>query len=131
MRVTWSSPTAKTSCRAGVEWSRTRAAPQVRANRDRWQELLGNESVSSIYSSAGRYDLVDGRIAAGRAGRVSTVARLRTPRSGLPHHPGGHVLSRRRFRSDGLLRHRAARKAIRSGPGPEPDDVNEFFWKLA
>ena len=53
-----------------------------------------NESITAIYSAAGRYVAADGRNSAGGHCCVHAVAGIGIARSGISDHPGDDVLSR-------------------------------------
>src|SRR5580658_2519541 len=53
------------------------------------------ESVSPIYYPASRHFAADGRDSSGWIRGLHAIAGLGVARSGLPHHSGGYVLSRR------------------------------------
>ena len=64
----------------------------------RWRRAPPSESIPPVHSPAGRHLAADGRHPPGRPGWLHAVAGLGAAGSGLPDHPGAHVLSRRQPR---------------------------------
>ena len=63
-------------------------------------------------------------------GRLQAAAGFGSAGSGLPDHPGDHVLSRRQPGRDGVVGDRAARAAVRAGAGTAADDVDQLRREL-
>ena len=80
----------------------------------------------ALHPAAGRDVAADGRTPARRRRRLSAAAGLGAAASGLSDDPGRDVLSGRQPGRDGLLGHGAARAAVRTGAGPEADDVDQL-----
>ena len=90
-----------------------------------------SESVPDIHSSARRDFADDGRSRARRHRCVPAVAGFGAAAGRLPDHSDPDVLSRRQPGSDGILGHCAARKAVRSGAGPDADDLDQLLRQFA
>ena len=74
-----------------------------------------DEPVAPVHPAADRDLAADGGAAARGRRRLPAAAGLGAAAGRLPDDPGGHVLSRRQPRRDGLVGHRAARAAVRPG----------------
>src|SRR5579871_6869925 len=92
---------------------RARNQPRAKARK-----APRNEPVADLHSPAHRHFFAYGRYPARGPGGVPAIAGVGVAGGGLPDHSGGHLLSRRKPRRDGVVGDGAARKAIRPGPGP-------------
>src|SRR5260221_7183144 len=136
-RASWSSPTAPTACVPGrpskspprvPRPSRPRpAAPRVEEDA---KGKTADESLAAFHPAAGGDIALDARRAAGGLRRVSPVADLGAAAGRLPDDPGVHFLSGREPGRDGLLRHRAARTAVRPDAGSQADALHELGRRL-
>src|SRR6266478_5800256 len=91
---------------------------------------LRDESVTAVYSAAGRHHAADGRRPSRLVGRLPAFARLGIAASRLPDDSGENLLSRRQPGGHGLLGDRASGAPVRPEPWSEPDDLHEFLWQL-
>src|SRR2546422_9793778 len=75
---------------------------------------LRDESVTAVYSAAGRHHPTDGRRRSRWVGRLPAIARLRLASSRLSDDSGANLLSQRQPGGHVLLGDRASRAAVRS-----------------
>src|SRR5580692_2388276 len=145
-------PTARTNCNEAVGLSRAMllrtlarapldmvddGPPAVPAQRG-FQILAGSrrriqvhEPFTIIYSPAGCDHAADGRRATRGLGCVHATAGLDPSRSRLSDDTSCDVLSGRRSGCDGVVGDVSSGAAVRAGARTEPDDFDEFLWKLA
>src|SRR5713226_1641205 len=93
-------------------------------------EDLRDESVTAVYSAAGRHHPLDGRRPSCWLGGFQAIAHLGVASGRLPYDPGSNVLSRRQPRSNGFFGHGSSGAAIRANSGLESNDLNEFPREL-
>src|SRR5947207_2143910 len=135
--ASWWSPTAPTACAPArrSKWrphgprSSLRRPATSRVEEDA-KGKTADESLAAFYPAAGGDIAPDARRAAGGLRRVSPAADLGATAGRLPDDPGVHVLSGREPGRDGLLRHRAARAAVRPDAGPQADALDELGRRL-
>src|SRR6266404_1173120 len=124
-------PAVRTALAAAVP---LRLPPKARRNpgdlREARLEDLRNESVSAVYSAAGRHHSSDGRRPTGGLGGFPAIAYFCFAPGRLSHYPGTNVLSGRQSRSNGFIGHRSSRAPVRPNSRLESDDINEFFREL-
>src|SRR5262249_22714713 len=127
------------------EWtSRRRARPQAAIDRaveeadgvaagvgvETASKATANEYLENLHPASGRNIATDGRRPSGPCGRVQTVAGIGYAAGGLPNDSGRDVLSRSKPGGDVIVGDSAARASIRTSPGLEADDVDQFLWLL-
>src|SRR5712692_11844472 len=91
---------------------------------------LRDESVTAVYSAAGRHHPLDGRRPSCWLGGFQAIAHLGVAAGRLPYDPGANVLSRRQPRSNGFFGHGSSGAPIRTDSWLESDDLHEFLRKL-
>ncbi len=111
-------------------------APTADSTRRHGERHLGrfrtesHESFPDVYPAAHRHDAFHGGDFAGRLRGISAVTDLGTSRGRLSDDADRHLLSGRKSRSHGLVRHRSAGTAVRPGARFAADDFDQFGRKL-
>ncbi len=89
-----------------------------------------HESVSHLHPAPGRHHAADGGDPAGGHRRLSRAAAVRAARSRLSDDSGRDAVSRGESRCDDVVGHCAARAAIRTDAGTQPDVVDELRRRI-